>query len=82
MGGKRVEPEGHYEVRDHASVTGLVVIWWKPSDGPPSPTNMTLGLDRVPLLAEALADWELRHVELPEHEPPHSLRVVREDGQL
>lgn len=47
-------PPGRYEVRDHPSLHGLVVIWWLPEDGPPSATNMTLGAERVPLLAEAL----------------------------
>ena len=31
-----------------------MVIWWVPAAGPPSATNMTLGVERVPLLAEAL----------------------------
>jgi len=50
-------PPGHYEVRDHPSLGGLVVIWWVPAAGPPSATNMTLGVERVPLLAEALARY-------------------------
>lgn len=45
---------GHYEIRDHPSLAGLVVIWWCPAAGVPGPTNMTLGAERVPLLAEAL----------------------------
>lgn len=48
---------GHYEVRDHPSIGGLVVIWWSPDDGPPAPTNMTFGADRVPLLAAALGEY-------------------------
>jgi hypothetical protein len=82
MGGKRVEPAGHYELRDSASLTGLVEVWWCPVNGTPAKTNMTLGEDRVMLMAEAFADWELRHVDKPDPEPKRAaggLRIVRDD---
>jgi hypothetical protein len=82
MGGKHnsVNPSGHYELRDHPTLEGLVVIWWCPEVGPPDPTNMTLGAERIPLLAEACAEWELAQV--PPPRPGGGLRVVREDGAL
>jgi hypothetical protein len=75
------EAQGRYEVREHPTLDGLVVIWWLPATGTPSPTNMTLGQDRLPLMAEALADYELRHAE-PEVRRAAGLRVVREDGAV
>jgi hypothetical protein len=76
MGGKRVEPTGKYELRDHPSVKGLINVFWHPNGRthPDSRPLLTLGAPAVPLLAEALAEWELAH-----HEPPEQsggLRVV------
>ena len=82
MGGKRVEPTGHYELRDNPSLTGLVDIWWCPVKGTPARTNMTLAEDRVPLMAEAIADWELTHTVEPNPEPKRAaggLRLVQDD---
>lgn len=78
------ETRGSYEVRPHPTLKGLVVIWWLPAAGAPSPTNMTLGAEAVPLLAAALADYELAHIEAPPHpdQPVTRLRVVGEDGVI
>jgi len=64
---RSAEAAGRYELRPHPSLDGLVVIWWLPTVGPPGPTNITLGVERVPLLAEALAEYELAHAEPPAH---------------
>lgn len=85
MGGKRVEPTGHYEIRDHPSIKGLLNVFWCPNSGPSDPRPLlTLGGTAVPLLAEALAEWELAH-QVP---PPRrttgkpGLRVVNDDGAI
>jgi hypothetical protein len=75
------EARGRYELRPHPSLKDLVVIWWLPASGPPSPTNMTLGPSAVPLLAAALADWELSHA-VPSPRPPTQLRAVQDDGTV
>jgi hypothetical protein len=71
---RSAEAAGHYEVRPHPSLKDLVVIWWCPVDGITTPTNITLGVQRVPMLAEALADYELANTEPPPHRA--QLRVV------
>jgi hypothetical protein len=76
-----VRPGDRYELRDHPSLGGLVVVWWCPQDGTPQRTNITLGGDRVPLLAAALADWELAH-HRPVPRPRPGLRAVTEDGAV
>lgn len=88
MGGKRVEPTGHYEAREHPSIKGLVNLFWCPNEGHPDTRPMlTLGESAVPMLAEALADWELAHKVPP---PPRNetgrsaghLRAVNDDGVI
>lgn len=84
MGGKRVQPTGHYEVADHPSVRGLLSIYWHPEGQlrrDPRPV-VNLGPEAVPLLAEALAEWELEHQAqpAPRQAPSARLRVVNEDG--
>jgi hypothetical protein len=64
---RSAEARGRYELRPHPSIEGLVVIWWLPVNGLSQPTNMTLGAEAVPLLAEALADYELAHAGPPPH---------------
>lgn len=83
MGGKpgSVNPPGRYEIREHPTLDGLVVIWWLPETGPPSPTNITLGAERVPLMAEALAEWELGR-SVPPPRRAGGLRAVRDDGTV
>ena len=83
MGGKpgSVNPPGRYELRDHPSLGGLVDIWWCPVDGPAAQTNMTLGAERVSLLAEALAEWEMAHHAVPEPRRG-GLRAVTDDGTV
>jgi hypothetical protein len=76
-----VNPSGHYELRDHPTLDGLVVIWWCPVTGQASPSNMTLGKERIPLLAEACADWELAQVP-PPRQAGGGLRAVRDDGTV
>jgi len=79
------EARGRYEVRDHPTLKDLVVIWWLPASGAPTPTNMTLGPSAVPLLAAALADWELTHaVPQPRSAQPRpgQLRAVQDDGTV
>jgi hypothetical protein len=81
----RAEVTGHYEVRPHPSVAGLVDVHWCPDAGRADPRPMlTMGEDRVPLLAEALADWELARAEppAPAARPVSRLRAVGEDGAL
>jgi hypothetical protein len=82
MGGKRVEPTGHYIVRFHPSIKGLVNIYWQANESAhPDPRPLlTLGASAVPVLAEALAEWELEH-----HAPPPrhgGLRAVNDDGAV
>ncbi len=81
MGGKRVEPTGRYELREHPSVKGLVNVFWHPNTGAADPRPLlTLGEPAVPLLAEALAAWELAHSVPP---PRHGgLRAVKDDGAV
>jgi hypothetical protein len=78
------EARGRYEVRDHPTLKDLVVIWWLPASGAPSPTNITLGPSAVPLLAAALADWELTHAVPPPRPAPRpgQLRAVQDDGTV
>jgi hypothetical protein len=52
--------QGHYELHWHPTLADLVVIWWHPAAGIPSATNMTLGVERVPLMAKAMATWMRR----------------------
>jgi hypothetical protein len=80
----RPETAGHYELRAHPKLRGIVNIWWCPAGGPPAQTNMSIGAERVPLLAEALADWELAHAEPPAPPAKHvtRLRAVGEDGTI
>lgn len=88
MGGKRVEPTGRYVVEDHPSIKGLACVYWQ-GEGrlhrDPRPI-LTLGAPAVPLLAEALADWELDHhtpaPPAPRQAPGRGLRVVNDDGVL
>ena len=85
MGGKRVEPTGHYELRDHPTIKELVNVHWHPNGGHPDPRPLlTLGPAAIPLLAEALAEWELEHqVPPPRRETDtRGLRVVGEDGEI
>ena len=81
---------GRYVVDDHPSIKGLVSVFWWPSDRSrrdPQPV-LTLGPDAVPLLAEALAEWELEHqppAPAPRRAPGASrggLRAVNDDGVL
>jgi hypothetical protein len=87
MGGKRVEPTGRYVVEDHPSIKGLVCVYWQ-AEGrlhrDPRPL-ITLGAPAVPLLAEALADYELEHqvAPAPSQVPKQArgrLRAVNDDG--
>ena len=50
------DSSGHYEVRDHPSIAGLLTICWCP-DGRPRSVMVTIGADRLPRLAEALNDY-------------------------
>ena len=83
MGGKRVEPTGRYVLRDHPSVTGLVNVFWHPNgELHPDPRPLlTLGEPAVPLLAEALAEWELAR-SIPEQRQAPGLRAVKDDGVI
>jgi hypothetical protein len=74
-------PLGHYEVRDHPSIADLLNIHWCPDTGP-SAIMVTIGADRVPLLAEALTEYELAHSDPPPRAAGGGLRVIREDGKL
>ena len=48
MGGKRIEPNGRYEARDHPSIEGLVNVFWHPNEGPSDPRPLlTLGAPAV-----------------------------------
>ena len=83
MGGKRVEPTGHYEVTDHASIKGLLSVYWHPAGQHRDPRPLlNLGPSAVPLLAEALAEWELEHQGTPDPQeaPTRRLRAVNDDG--
>lgn len=84
MGGKRIEPNGRYEARDHPSIEGLVNVFWHPNEGPSDPRPLlTLGAPAVPLLADALAQYELDHAVPPPRSQANSgLRVVNDDGVL
>ena len=82
MGGKRVNPPGHYELREHPSLKDLVNVFWYPRQGASDPRPLlTIGEQMVPLLAEALAEWELAH-HVPEPRPAPGLRVVNDDGEI
>jgi hypothetical protein len=72
--------KGRYEVRPHASISGLVTVWFHPFEGLPGPTNIHLGEDAVPLLAEALAEWELAHAEPPPHRV--ELRLIADPPEV
>jgi hypothetical protein len=47
---------GHYEVRDHPSIAGLLTICWCP-DGRPRTVMVTIGADRLPLLGQAISAY-------------------------
>jgi hypothetical protein len=82
VGGKRIEPTGRYECREHSSIKGLVSVYWIPEHGAPDPRPLlNLGPSAVPLLAEALAEWELAH-HVPEPRPAPGLRIVNDDGEI
>jgi hypothetical protein len=79
---------GRYVCSEHPSIKGLVCVWWEPKgqrrDQRPL---LTLGPEAVPLLAEALAEWELEHLEpeapAPKQAPPsRRLRAVNDDGAV
>jgi hypothetical protein len=86
MAGKRgTEPPGHYELRDHPQIKGLIGIYWHPDRGPADARPfITIGPGAIPLLAEALADWELNHHEVPQprQEAGPGLRAVTDDGEI
>jgi hypothetical protein len=77
-----VNPTGHYELRDHPTLAGLVALWWCPNTGPATPSNINFAQERIPLLAEALAEWELSHTVPPPRHEPGRLRIVGEDGSI
>jgi hypothetical protein len=48
----RGHAQGHYEVRDHPTLKGLVTLHWCPAAGPPDPMPLHLnGAMGVPALA-------------------------------
>jgi hypothetical protein len=55
-GGRGELKPGHYELRDHPSIGGLVNIVWCP-DGVPASVMVTIGADRLGPLAAALAEY-------------------------
>jgi hypothetical protein len=81
--------KGRYEVDDHASVKGLLSIYFYPpgqARRDPRPL-VNIGPEAVPLLAEALAEWELAHQVPPtpapsQEAPRRRLRAVNDDGVL
>ena len=91
MGGKAgsVNPPGRYVVEDHSSIKGLLSVYWHPEGHlrhDPRPI-VNLGPGAVPLLAEALAEWELEHrvSPAPRQAPSSSrgqLRAVNDDGVI
>jgi hypothetical protein len=49
-----VNPPGHYEVRQH-QVSGVLGVFWCSPSEPRGVLQMTMGEDRLPLLAAAVA---------------------------
>jgi hypothetical protein len=89
MAGKRDQPpNGRYVAEEHPSIKGLVCVYWVPQGRHRDPRPLlTLGPGAVPLLAEALAEWELEHqvTPAPRQAPSSSrgqLRAVNDDGVI
>jgi hypothetical protein len=68
---------GHYEVRDHSDMRGLVTVYWHPDDGGSPTPILTIGPGRIPPLAAALAEWELAN-----QIPAQTGRAVSDDGAV
>jgi hypothetical protein len=79
--------KGHYQVDDHPTVKGLLSIYFYPAGSAhrdPRPL-VNIGPEAVPLLAEALAEWELAHQVTPapqQEAPTRRLRAVNDDGVI
>jgi hypothetical protein len=87
MAGKRDQPpNGRYVAEEHPTIKGLVCVYWVPQGQHRDPRPLlTLGPGAVPLLAEALADWELAHhapPPAPQQAPSRRLRAVNDDGVI
>lgn len=60
-------PNGHYEVRQHATVKGLLsIVWIEPGQAPGSVLN--LAPERLPLVAKGLNDYLTRNPQPAEGE--------------
>jgi hypothetical protein len=59
-GGRGEAEPGHYELRDHPSIGGLVNIVWCP-DGQPASVMVTIGAGRLGPLAYALDRYIARN---------------------
>jgi hypothetical protein len=58
-------PRGHYELRELVirgrPVEGVRALWWVPGDGARAQQEMVIVDDRLPLLAETVATFLVKH---------------------